>query len=118
MRQRWIGVVVSEAQLLENGRHNLRGFRTCLLKRDAVGQPQTIAQLPLDRVKDDRRIGGIQIIQDLRAHSATPSLSLSQWEEAYAGMFAMHTRKKVDFRVIPTVGKLLPAKRTNVAEQL
>ncbi|MNL19306.1 hypothetical protein D3C87_1404990 [compost metagenome] len=105
VRNRRVRLVVSKAQLLEHRCDNLRGVGARLFKRDALREPKVVAQLPLDGAVDDRRFGAIQVIQDLRTHSASPSHSLSQWKEAYAGNSAMHTRKKVDFRVMPSAGE-------------
>ncbi len=106
VRQRWMRFVVSKAQLLEHCRYDLRSLRARLLHHHPVRKAKAIAQLALNGAVDDRRFGAVQIFHDLRTHCASPSHSLSQWKEAYAEACAMHTRKKVDFRVMPAVGRL------------
>lgn len=106
VRNRRVRLVISKAQLLEHRCDNLRRAGARLFKSDALREPQAVAQLPLDSAVDDRRFGAVRVIQDLRTHAVSPSLSLSQWKEAYAGIPAMHTRKKVDFRVMPSAGRV------------
>lgn len=117
VRNRRVRLVVSKAQLLEHRCDNLRRAGARLFKSDALREPQTVAQLPLDGAVDDRRFGAVQVIQDLRTHAASPSLSLSQWKEAYAGITAMHTRKKVDFRVMSSAGRVSSPRQNGGAVQ-
>lgn len=105
VRNRRADFVVSKAKLFENSYHDLRGGSTCFLDRDALGKPKSVAQRAFNTGIAAGRFIRVHISQVVALHCISPLVCVRLRKEAYGVGNSLDTRKRVDFRVMPSAAQ-------------